>query len=450
MSYDSVNQGQWCPRCGGSLRKTIEEYDTVCQGRGTYVGIRVSDSIVRDIPRNTSCNIAIWRGDCGHEFETSYQSVRAGSWCPRCAGKYIHKAQDYHDLPMLLGFDIEYLGVKDEHGKFNSELIPYKTHDDGGFWKCGGCGYVWERSFHALTRCTRYGCPNCSGVRPFFLDDYERLIEDREINGRYLGFNGTGTVPPSIKDDSSWYCNVCQTTFMRSFERIRTSYFCIVCVRISGSSTVRKDLNDYLQLPSKKCQNGEFLGICVGDSYSLEIPETTHDMSWWYCYNCQMEFESSYGYIQAGTWCRFCVRKSEKRMMEFLRQHFGSITVEYRQDWCINPDTGIKARFDFYLNHNGHHIIIELDGEQHFKQVMNWQSSDITRNKDVFKMKRALMADHSVIRISQLDVYNNHQIDEMNWKDYLLKVICEHDTVGVYYLSSDTDLYSQHIADMES
>ena len=62
--------------------------------------------------------------------------------------------------------------------------------------------------------------------------------------------------------------------------------------------------------------------------------------------------------------------------------------VEYQKkfEWCKN-NSNMYLPFDFYLPELN--IIIELDGNQHFFQVNNWNSPEITQATDKMKMKLA-------------------------------------------------------------
>ena len=57
-------------------------------------------------------------------------------------------------------------------------------------------------------------------------------------------------------------------------------------------------------------------------------------------------------------------------------------------------------------------MIIELDGPQHFRQVSNWTSHEFTQIRDVYKMNKCLEHGISMIRLAQLDVFQ----DKNNWK----------------------------------
>lgn len=92
--------------------------------------------------------------------------------------------------------------------------------------------------------------------------------------------------------------------------------------------------------------------------------------------------------------------------------------IEYSFKDCSNPKTGKRLRFDFYLPNNN--ILIEFDGEQHYKATGGWN------NKDAFKER--------VLRDSIKDLYvNEHYIkliripywdlDKLNYQ-YLVEKGC--------------------------
>jgi very-short-patch-repair endonuclease len=64
-------------------------------------------------------------------------------------------------------------------------------------------------------------------------------------------------------------------------------------------------------------------------------------------------------------------------------------------------------------------MIIELDGEQHFTQVSNWKSPEEQFDNDKFKQECANKNGYSIIRILQVDVFNN----KYDWKTELINNI---------------------------
>jgi very-short-patch-repair endonuclease len=64
-------------------------------------------------------------------------------------------------------------------------------------------------------------------------------------------------------------------------------------------------------------------------------------------------------------------------------------------------------------------IIIELDGRQHFEQVLNWSSPEEQYENDKYKEKCANNNGYSTIRLLQEDVL----YDEYNWLEELKNAI---------------------------
>lgn len=69
--------------------------------------------------------------------------------------------------------------------------------------------------------------------------------------------------------------------------------------------------------------------------------------------------------------------------------------------------------FDFGLTDKK--ILIELDGEQHFNQVSNWDSPESVQSKDIEKIKNSIQSGYSIIHIYQKEVWN----DIYDWKIFL-------------------------------
>lgn len=101
-------------------------------------------------------------------------------------------------------------------------------------------------------------------------------------------------------------------------------------------------------------------------------------------------------------------------------------------------------RFDFCIP--SLHIIIELDGAQHFIQVANWQSPDDARVIDIAKTRAALGAGFNVIRISQQDVYASSCQGDGSWtRDSMLSAIKNALGERVQYISRDPEMYRAHV-----
>jgi very-short-patch-repair endonuclease len=129
-------------------------------------------------------------------------------------------------------------------------------------------------------------------------------------------------------------------------------------------------------------------------------------------------------------WCPFCKNKTEAKLFKWLVKCGHKITYQAKYEWCKN-----KNCFPFDFSIEKFKIIIELDGAQHFKQISNWASPVDTQKTDLFKIKKAIKNDYTVIRLLQDDVWN----DKYNWKKKLNKYIHIYDVSQCIYLSEGNE-----------
>lgn len=119
---------------------------------------------------------------------------------------------------------------------------------------------------------------------------------------------------------------------------------------------------------------------------------------------------------------------------------FDDCDRQFRPDFCRNSETGRYLPFDFCIP--SLKIIIELDGNQHFRNIKYWKSSvENNTRRDVYKMKKANEHHYSIIRIVQEDVW----MDLYDWKTDICKAIeaCKYTQQNVY-CSRDENIYKLH------
>ena len=134
------------------------------------------------------------------------------------------------------------------------------------------------------------------------------------------------------------------------------------------------------------------------------------------CDNCNNSFESPLSAVTNGVWCPFCFNKTEQLLFNKLtKYHY--VKRQFKPKWCINPKTNKYLPYDFVLDELK--IIIEQDGPQHFKQIGKWQSPEVTKINDIYKMTCANENGYSIIRILQKDIWHN----KYNWLEELLNNI---------------------------
>lgn len=152
------------------------------------------------------------------------------------------------------------------------------------------------------------------------------------------------------------------------------------------------------------------------------------------CDKCVNVFKIQLSDVTKGIWCSFCVNKTEEKLYNELTNHY-VVNRQFKPIWCKNPKTNKYLPYDFILE--DFKIIVEQDGPQHFKQIGNWQSPELTKINDIYKMKCANENGYSVIRILQKDIWH----DRYDWLQELLdninKIVSEKAVQNIYMCKKD-------------
>jgi very-short-patch-repair endonuclease len=190
-----------------------------------------------------------------------------------------------------------------------------------------------------------------------------------------------------------------------------------------------------------KCANNVTLTLCEfiekannmhGDKYDYsQVNYINNRMN--VCIVCKTHgtFEQSPTRHLGGDGCPHCINKTEHKLLILLKEIYPTVKRQFKVEWCKNKRC---LPYDFAIEE--HKIIIELDGEQHFKQIANWKSPDLQQEVDKFKTKCANDNGYKVVRVLQKDVsredwsFNTLRdcIDEVSACENILNAfICEND-----------------------
>lgn len=135
-TWNSIRNGSWCPYCSGHFGHGIHDLKQYAASKGghclssVYLGSRSS---------------YLWKCEKAHRWESSWMSVKRGSWCPKCRGfnkTLLEANREIH----VLGFKLianEFLGTN-----FKYDFRCSKDH-------------TWNAKFSLLR-----GCPYCAGQKP--------------------------------------------------------------------------------------------------------------------------------------------------------------------------------------------------------------------------------------------------------------------------------------------
>lgn len=235
-------------------------------------------------------------------------------------------------------------------------------------------------------------------------------------------------------------CSICKHNFMSSpgdLNHPKVTYGCPYC----GSMILCSDNN------CEACFNKSFASSKFADLWSAENSVNSRSVfkhaqikRMFYCNLCKKKFSSCpdetnvYG-------CSCTKHKTEAKLFEWLKSNYKDLVIEKQKkfDWCRKIH---RLPFDFVIE--SLKIIIELDGGQHFVQVSCWNSPEKTQQNDVYKMKCANENGYSVIRLLQINVYD----DKNNWEQFLRDAIQKCDGTCNIYIDVD-DIYANHIKLMD-
>jgi len=127
--------GRWCPYCGGSLKLTIEEMRKIAMERG---GKCLSNEYINNRSK------LLWECKECHQWEAIPNSIKRGTWCPKCNKKEKLTIEEMGQL------------AKKKGGTYLSKI--YVDSGSKLLWKCY-YGHEWEASPEKVKAGT--WCPIC-------------------------------------------------------------------------------------------------------------------------------------------------------------------------------------------------------------------------------------------------------------------------------------------------
>ena len=168
------------------------------------------------------------------------------------------------------------------------------------------------------------------------------------------------------------------------------------------------------RVPSPRRLNiaGQRFGYLTAIEYDVEKSESNR--TYWKC-QCDCGQTTSVLLENLNAKDRFpscgCYAQSrgEEKIKDILLRYNIPFTTEKSFNTCINPKTGKKLRFDFYVNDS---YLIEYDGKQHFIEKEGWEELSEVQYRDNIKNEWCKEHNIPLIRISYTK-YNNLSIEDL-------------------------------------
>jgi hypothetical protein len=149
-TFNHIKRGQWCPQCAikrAALLRTkysIEELRATAEARGG----ECLSAAYKPFEKH------MWRCEYGHEWLATVNSIKAGSWCPRCAINNTAETNAKWEIEDLRAHAIS-LG-----GECLSKTF---VRGEKQQWKCS-LGHTWDSYWRSVKR-GRTWCPRCSKTK---------------------------------------------------------------------------------------------------------------------------------------------------------------------------------------------------------------------------------------------------------------------------------------------
>jgi very-short-patch-repair endonuclease len=365
--------------------------------------------------------------NCNHEFETSLDNITIlDRWCPYCCvpSKKLCSNQD-------CVFCFEKSFASHEKSKYWSDknkdnprsILKFSNKKYIFDCNCGHQNYISLNNLNAGNWCS-YCCnpPQKLCEKEDCVSCYERSFASHnkckywsktnvDKNNKFISARQVFKKCDTIK--YKLYCDVCNHEFERALYNVKEdTTHCIYCVIPTKILCDEQNCNFCNERSFASHNKSEFWS----NKNKYKPREVVRGSNNKFVFNCNKlhEFSATLSHIVNGTWCPICVNKTEEILYEKIKIEYPNIISQYKTDWCKNNNTKKYLRYDFVLHE--YKIIIELDGEQHFTQVSNWKSPEEQFDNDKFKQECANNNGYSIIRILQVDVFN----DKYDWKTELI------------------------------
>lgn len=384
--------------------------------------------------------------DCGHEIEMMVKNVSIGQWCNYCNRDGLCNNEScqfcynksFASHPMAKNWSNK------------NDILPrniLKGSERKILFDCDKCNHSFESKLFSVSSGTK--CPYCTNQK---LCQYEcdlcfnKTCASHEMAKVWSQLNNFSPREIFLQSNKKiiFNCSSCshqyETTPNHYYNRNGSCPYC--------ANKYLCSLEDCQKCYDKSFASHHFAN-CWSDKNN-NIPRNVFKGSetkfMFNCNTCNSEFESKLYNVLTGYWCPYCKNKTEAKLLSFLKENYTDYKSQLRFNWCRYSKTDNIMPFDFGFNNDK--ILIELDGDQHFKQVSNWDSPESVQEKDIEKINYSIKNGYSVIHIYQNEVWN----DIYDWKTILKNAIenlKENKNYKVIFISC-CDIYSSHISKLDA
>ena len=436
-TLNSINRGNWCPYC--SNKKLCDSSECInCFEKSFASSDKAKYWSSKNLfnPRTVfkSSSKKYWFNcECGHDFEPALSNISDLGWCPYCSNppKKLCESNECSvcfEKSFASNDKAKYWSDKNE----NSPRDIFKSSNTKYWFKCE-CGHDFDATLNKIILgrwcpycsnppkklCDLNECTNCF-EKSFASSDKVKYWSDKNLFNPRNVFKVTGK--------KYWFNCQCGHVFECGLDCVKIGNWCPYC-----SNQKLCELTTCHQCFKKSFASSDKVKYWSdkNENSPRDVFKSSHKKYWFKCKK-DHQFNSTLKSITTGTWCPYCVHKTEEKLNDKLIKLYPTVQRQFKVDWCKNKN---YLPFDFVIPE--HKIIIELDGPQHFIQISNWSSPEQNKANDKYKTECANKNNYSVIRLTQADVF----YDTYNWLDELdqniKKIILQKIVQNIYMCKND-------------
>lgn len=274
------------------------------------------------------------------------------------------------------------------------------------FWfRCISCNHKFDSTLNQITN--GKWCPFCANQKLCYNQTCKQCFAKSFAShekSKYWNYDKNKILSRDLFLNSHkkyWFtCENCYHDFDSTLNHITNGKWCPYCSnkKLCENDTCITCLEKSFSIHEKS----KYWNYNINNILPRHLFINSHEKCWFKCEKDHV-FDIKLDAISSGNWCRYCINKTEQKLQDRLKTDFPSLQRE------ISPPWAKRKRYDFLIPEL--HVIIELDGPQHFMQISSWPSPENQHDNDVEKIMHAVDNGYSVIRIVQEDVLN----DKYDW-----------------------------------
>jgi very-short-patch-repair endonuclease len=429
ISLSHINEGKWCPYCN-SYKLCLNNYCKYCYNKSfasnekSKYWCSENDIEPRHITKSSGKSF-YFNCENGHKFYQKINYIHNGKWCNICCNSKRLCSNDKCEKCNRNSF------IYNEKSKYwnytlNKNIKPRDVFNKSNqkYWfNCQVCCHNFEIALGHINE--GKWCSYCNGDLLCDNNDCNYCFEKSfasEEKSKYWNIELNNNIIPRkvLKNSGKKYkfnCDNCQHNFEKILSDITGGHWCPFCCFSSSTFCAEKNCIHCFEKSFASHEKAKFWSD-KNDINPNKITKYTKQSYYFDCDKCKNPFKSIISNIvKLNSWCPKCYNKTELKLYEFIKNIFSQTIHQYKNDWSKNIDTNRYLPFDFCIEE--YKIIIELDGKQHFEQVMNWKTPEEQYENDKYKEKCANENGYSIIRLLQEDVFN----DKYDWKTELINNI---------------------------